>query len=147
MRSRETQITMVQRTNAGGQTKRANERSFVYRPPAWRRWRNVKTTCDAIRMLHQIFSEILNALNVSIQERKSICNGQSFRNVSSVSWGPIICNSDIESHDQYLTHLLIFSHVPLKLSPSSIYNFEKKSISIRVQVVTNCSNIGFFSRT
>ena len=28
----------------GGQTKRANERSFVYRPPAWRRWRNVKTT-------------------------------------------------------------------------------------------------------
>ena len=24
--------------------KRANERSFVYRPPAWRRWRNVKTT-------------------------------------------------------------------------------------------------------
>ena len=23
--------------NAGGQTKRANERSFVYRPPAWRR--------------------------------------------------------------------------------------------------------------
>ena len=35
---------MVKWTNAGGQTKRANERSFVYRPPAWRRWRNVKTT-------------------------------------------------------------------------------------------------------
>ena len=44
MQSRETQITMVKLTNAGGQTKRANERSFVYRPPAWRRWRNVKTT-------------------------------------------------------------------------------------------------------
>ena len=44
MQSRETQITMVKWTNAGGQTKRANERSFVYRPPAWRRWRNVKTT-------------------------------------------------------------------------------------------------------
>ena len=34
MRPRETQITMVKRTNAGGQTKRANERSFVYHPPA-----------------------------------------------------------------------------------------------------------------
>ena len=44
MQSRETQITMVKWTNAGGQTKRANERSFVYCPPAWRRWRNVKTT-------------------------------------------------------------------------------------------------------
>ena len=42
--SRETQITMVKWTNAGGQTKRANERSFVYRPPPLRRWRNVKTT-------------------------------------------------------------------------------------------------------
>ena len=31
--------------------------------------------CDAIRMLQQIFSEILNALNVSVQERK--CNLQS----------------------------------------------------------------------
>ena len=30
--------------------------------------------CDAICMLHQIFSEILNALSVSIQERK--CNLQ-----------------------------------------------------------------------
>ena len=44
MQSRETQITKVKWTNAGGQTKPANERSFVYRPPAWRRWRNVKTT-------------------------------------------------------------------------------------------------------
>ena len=44
MQSRETQITMVKWTNAGGQTERANERSFVYRPPARRRWRNVKTT-------------------------------------------------------------------------------------------------------
>ena len=43
MQSRDTQITMVKWTNAGGQTKRANERSFVYRPPALRRWRNVKT--------------------------------------------------------------------------------------------------------
>ena len=31
--------------------------------------------CDAIRMLQQIVSEILNALNVSVQERK--CNLQS----------------------------------------------------------------------
>ena len=31
-------------TNCGGQTKRANERIFVYRPPAWRRCRNVKAT-------------------------------------------------------------------------------------------------------
>ena len=37
MQSRETKITMVKRTNTGGQTKRANERSFVDRPPAWRR--------------------------------------------------------------------------------------------------------------
>ena len=44
MQSRETQITIVKWTNAGGQTKRANERSFVYRRPAWRRWRNVKAT-------------------------------------------------------------------------------------------------------
>ena len=44
MQSRETQIAMVKWTNAGGQTKRANERSIVYRPPAWRLWRNVKTT-------------------------------------------------------------------------------------------------------
>ena len=40
----ETQIAMVKWTNAGGQTIQANEGSFVYRPPAWRRWRNVKTT-------------------------------------------------------------------------------------------------------
>ena len=44
MQSWKTEITMVKWTNAGGQTKRANERSFVYRPPAWRRWRNVKNT-------------------------------------------------------------------------------------------------------
>ena len=39
------------------------------------------------------------------------------------------------------THLLIFIHVPLKRRPSSIYNFEKKkrSISIRLLIVTNCS--------
>ena len=30
--------------------------------------------CDAIPMLHQIFSEIRNALNISIQKRK--CNLQ-----------------------------------------------------------------------
>ena len=30
--------------------------------------------CDAIRMLQQIFSEVLNALNISLQERK--CNLQ-----------------------------------------------------------------------
>ena len=37
MHPRETQITMVKSRNAGGQTKRANEQSFVYRPPVWRR--------------------------------------------------------------------------------------------------------------
>ena len=46
MQSRETQTTMVKWTKAGGQTKRANERSFVYRPPTWRRWRNVKTPTE-----------------------------------------------------------------------------------------------------
>ena len=35
---------MVKWTNTGGQKKWANERSFVYRPPAWQRWRNLKTT-------------------------------------------------------------------------------------------------------
>ena len=50
-----------------------------------------------------------------------------------------------------LLHILILNS-PAYLSPSSIYNFEKQSISIRLQVVTNCSNIelyyiGFFSRT
>ena len=35
---------MLKWANAGRQTKRANERSFFYSPPAWRRWRNVKTT-------------------------------------------------------------------------------------------------------
>ena len=34
IQSQETQITVVKWTNAGGQTKRANERSFVYCPPA-----------------------------------------------------------------------------------------------------------------
>ena len=43
MQSLETQIAMVKWTNAGGQTKGANEQSFVYRPPVWRRSRNVKT--------------------------------------------------------------------------------------------------------
>ena len=44
--------TMVKWTNAGGQTKRANERSFVNRPPAWRQWRNVKTTYKQFATLH-----------------------------------------------------------------------------------------------
>ena len=47
MKSRETQITMVKWTNAGGQTKRAKERSFVYRPSAWWGWRNVKSTTSS----------------------------------------------------------------------------------------------------
>ena len=43
-------------------------------------------------------------------------------------WGPIICKPDIESHARPIlyTHLLIFIYVPLKLSPSAIYHFEKK---------------------
>ena len=56
MQSRETLLTMVKWTNAGGQTKRsANERSFVYRPPAWRRWRNVKTTYKGLTFLQSAF--------------------------------------------------------------------------------------------
>ena len=66
MQSRETQITMVKWTNAGGQTKRANERSFVYRPPTWWRWRNVKTTyCYIIIII------IITILTTWITERKT----------------------------------------------------------------------------
>ena len=61
--SRETQITMVKWTNAGGQTKRANERSFVYRPQAWRRWRNVKTTYYHRQRVKKIRSVANNAAN------------------------------------------------------------------------------------
>ena len=43
-------------TNVSGQTKPANERSFVYRPPAWRRWRNVKTT--------YLFRNVMNYRNL-----------------------------------------------------------------------------------
>ena len=58
MQSRETQITTVKWTNAGGQTKRANERSFVYRPPAWRRWRNAKTTYGNFDLFTKLFAEV-----------------------------------------------------------------------------------------
>ena len=38
------------------------------------------------------------------------------------------------------THLLIFIHVPLKLSLSSIYNLEKKKVSpFALLIATNCS--------
>ena len=71
MQSRETEITMVKWTNAGGQTKRANERSFVYRPPAWRRWRNMKTTYLAIveEMFH-VNSSSNNAKCLKFYRRK-----------------------------------------------------------------------------
>ena len=55
MQSRETQITVVKWTNAGVQTKGANEPSFVDRPPAWRRWRNVKTTSSAVLSLGTVY--------------------------------------------------------------------------------------------
>ena len=60
---------MVKWTNADGQTKRANERSFVYRPPAWRRWRNVKTTYNGRggfawkRVLFSAFRYVKEGLN------------------------------------------------------------------------------------
>ena len=55
MHPRETQITMVKSRNAGGQTKRANERSFVYRhqyggddvtckPPIPSEWKDARVT-------------------------------------------------------------------------------------------------------
>ena len=56
MQSRETQITMVKWTNTGGQTKRANEQSFVYPPPAWRWWHNVKTTYTRPFLFHSFES-------------------------------------------------------------------------------------------
>ena len=62
MQSRETQITMVKWTNAGGQTKGANERSFVYRPPVWRRWRNVRTTY--MLALFNLFRNVMNHSNL-----------------------------------------------------------------------------------
>ena len=68
MQSRETQITMVKRKNAGGQTKRANERSFVYRPPAWRRWRKVKTTYTAEFARNGILTDC-----IEIQRESSPC--------------------------------------------------------------------------
>ena len=40
----QTEITMMKCANAGGRTKRTNERSIVFRPPAWSRWHRVKTT-------------------------------------------------------------------------------------------------------
>ena len=51
MQSRETQITMVKWTNAGGQTKWANERSF-YRPPAWKPPKEV-ILCEVLFQLFQ----------------------------------------------------------------------------------------------
>ena len=68
MQSRKTQITMVKWTNAGGQTKRANERSFVFRPPAWRRWRNVKTTYSYSCQINIVW--IMYAPNSSILHDK-----------------------------------------------------------------------------
>ena len=68
MQSRETQITVVKWTNAGGQTKRANERSFVYRPPAWRRWRKVKTTYTAEFARNGILTDC-----IEIQRESSPC--------------------------------------------------------------------------
>ena len=70
MHSRETQITMVKWTNAGGQTKRTNERSFVYRPPAWRRWRNVKTTYKRNGRICRVFSLTWPASMQNLLEQK-----------------------------------------------------------------------------
>ena len=83
IQSRETERTMVKWTNAGGQTKRANERSFVYRSPAWRRWRNVKTTyfwqsrlCAICRF--QINSEFTAKFFISAAELKALFHGGHF---------------------------------------------------------------------
>ena len=58
---------MVKWTNAGGQTKRANERSFVYSPPAWRRWRNVKTT-----YIDVVFFFFFYLINIQLKLRLKI---------------------------------------------------------------------------
>ena len=66
---------MVKWTNAGGQTKRANERSFVYRPPAWRRWRNVKTTyCQLTVNVYYTDRNLLDylLLNLAIADSSTV---------------------------------------------------------------------------
>ena len=72
MHSRETQITMVKWTNAVGQTKRANERSFVYRPPAWRLWRNVKTTYNFAGISFFLFWIYKSILLISLLKTNTI---------------------------------------------------------------------------
>ena len=63
--SRETQITIAKWTNAGGQTKRANERSFVYRPPAWRRQ---TTTTTNVAWISSDCSESFSPLSNDVTE-------------------------------------------------------------------------------
>ena len=85
MQSRETQITMVKWTNAGGQTKRANERSFVYRPPAWQRWRNVKTTYSIFQIKAGRF-----------RKRYCSCNRFANENLSPRLFSNIAPNMQVE---------------------------------------------------
>jgi len=92
MHPRETQITMVKWTNAGGQTKRANERSFVCRPPAWRRWRNVKTTFWAPSNLEKTILIYLFAkfrffiFQYFIAQLKSVLEDPSILSAAEVAW-------------------------------------------------------------
>ena len=71
---------MVKWTNAGGQTKRANERFFVYCPPAWRRWRNVKTTYNDILCpgSRKIFGILLTQGNT--------CSSVFYFNLTPIKW-------------------------------------------------------------
>ena len=90
-RDTNTQITMVKWTNAGGQTMRANERSFVYRPPAWRQWRNVKTTYTWTASWHSCEftgSWILEASAKSIEIRIEIDRNSFTHTHYKQIWAP-----------------------------------------------------------
>ena len=60
------------------QSELLNERSFVYHPPAWRRWRNVKTTYS------------VSLRNGDVQSRAAIISHQdSGRQIKRVLPGPV----------------------------------------------------------
>ena len=96
MQSRETQITMVKWTNAGGQTKGADEQSFVYRPPAWRLWRNVKTTYSEEPLLWSSRNAPAKETRMSWLHnlwRRYFCFLQTARPLlGSVTWDQVLCS-------------------------------------------------------
>ena len=126
MQSREAQTTMMKWTNSGGQTKRANERSFVYLPPAWRRWRDVKTTYREIREVnHHVYVKRQTQICTSwpsfphylsfISTHKSVVSPQflSIRTVSSCFYLLIFY---FEKFSTWIWRLPFAVYVKLKLS-------------------------------